>query len=121
MTQEEVDLLSDEQKDKYRDQMDRLAIWKKQFYKELFADNEQVLDTDYASYVIFYGCSEYMTEINANGQPREQIEQMLLDETLEEEVRFSLDQNYTQDWYHSIYASIFVRDLKYGSKGVLQD
>lgn len=40
----------------------------------MFADQDQVIDTDYETYVSFYGCSEFFEELNEDGMLKENIE-----------------------------------------------
>jgi hypothetical protein len=67
MTEEERALLSDRQLQMYRDHMQKVKEWQSQFEQDMYADQDQVLDTDFNTFVVFYGCQENIDEINNNG------------------------------------------------------
>ena len=64
MTEEERSKLSDRQLQMYRDHMEKVKEWQSQFEQDLYADQDQVLDTDFNTYVVFYGCQENIEEKN---------------------------------------------------------
>jgi len=59
--------------------MNRVMEWKEKFEADLYADNDQIIDTDYETYISFYGCSEYFDEVNQDGQKKQDVEKMIDD------------------------------------------
>lgn len=48
----------------------------------MYADQDQILDTDYDTYVVFYGCQQVEDWINEDGLLKEEVEQIIMDATL---------------------------------------
>lgn len=48
----------------YEESIETVQKLKDEFYRDLFSDNEHVLDTDYKRYVTFFSCQEVLEEVN---------------------------------------------------------
>ena len=57
LKEDEKELLSDRQYLQLSDELDRMKSWMKDFNENHYLDNEQILDTDFENYIMFYGCS----------------------------------------------------------------
>lgn len=62
--------------------MQKVQLWKDQFERDLYADNEQVVDTDFETYITFYSCQEFTHEVNEDGLTKQEVEKMIVDATL---------------------------------------
>ena len=67
LKEDEKELLSDRQYLQLSDELDRMKSWMKDFNANHYLDNEQILDTDFENYIMFYGCTSFDQEVNKDG------------------------------------------------------
>lgn len=112
MKDDERNLLSEFQLNQYKEQMSKVQLWKDQFEKDLYGDNEQIIDTDYENYISFYSCSEFSQELNEDGFTRDEVEKLILDATLNGQEKPELSNVYFKSTKHRVNVSIFVKDIE---------